>query len=136
MAESDLFFAKQQNVTASAFSTNALDIGAARKLFGGFNKKLRLVVEVTAINGITCTIGTKLTAGNTSATNNSAGDVLVDVTTPTLTAAVAAGSIFEYAIPRQPTARRYYGVYFTLGGATDVTLNCYIAEAPQENLTV
>ena len=133
MATADIIFSKQQEVHASGFATKGLDISTARKLFGGYNRKARLVLEVTAISGITSTLTAQLFASDTTA--NSAGDLIATITCPTLTAAAANGLVLETTVAMQPTSREFYNVYLTFGGASSATVNCYITEAAQLNLT-
>ena len=121
-------FSVDQALTASAISTNQLNIGTARKLFGGFNKWTKLVVNCTAHTG-TCTVAIALTPHDDTAASNSGGTILAVGATEHV-----AGNKVEFLIPPQHTARQYYAVYYTVSGSTSTTLDCYIAEAEQENL--
>ena len=53
-------FSTDQVLTATANSTNTYDAGVARKLFSGWQKKLGLVLNITAVSGTSPTLSDDL----------------------------------------------------------------------------
>lgn len=112
-------------LTATAYSTNAIDLGAANKDIS-VGEPLCLVLQVDVAADGTTTDETYAFAVIQSANSNlSSEDTLIS---RTLTyAQLTAGSIFIIPLPAGSVTKRYIGAKATLGGTTpSVTVTAFI----------
>lgn len=136
----------QGAITASAASTNIVDLGAAPTLRDlGAGETIWFVVQCEVTGTGTGTLGIELLSDSVAAiqttphihyasplivgTNMVAGDTLVKVPLPT--------SSFLIAVDAQaPGYERYLGVYYTIAGTVGaVILSAFLCHGPQSNIS-
>ncbi len=114
-----------QALTATAISTNVIDLGAAGlALPDGEELELLIVVKVAA----------DATTGDETYAFSADTSAVVGLTTPTVVgsrtiprAALTLGSKHHIPLGKDVAMLRYLGVNFTLGGTTPtITVDCYI----------
>lgn len=126
MAISDLYFnwsdAQALSGTSATNSTNVYDAGSAKKIFEGGAADLRFVVTATGVGGTSPTLTVALVAADNAALSSNA---ITLASTGALTAD-AAGNLTTTLVPsNQTTAKRYYGIIYTMGGTSPVAaVNC------------
>ncbi len=123
-------FSTDQVLTATANSTNTYDAGVARKLFSGWQKKLGLVLNITAVSGTSPTLRARLVGADDAALTSNVIDIADSGTfTP------VANTQKEIVIGPQASAKRHYGIIYTVGGTSpSITLDTEISPDKQENL--
>lgn len=104
--------------TSDVVSTNVLDVGSAKKAFGGAGHPVKVSAGYVNASGTTPTIRVRLVgADNAALTTNP--EILADSgVSATVTAGVPV--VYELVPSMQKVAKRYYGVVWTQGGTTPV----------------
>ncbi len=124
LIDSRLEFSDGQALTASAASTNIVDLGQDRDIGPGRTLYLVLTVDVAA-DGTTGNETYAVALETDSAADFSSATVLVSRTIAA--ADLAAGS--QHVIPVTLTNERYLRVNYALGGTTpSVTLNAWLTD--------
>lgn len=125
-------FSDGQAVTATAISTNVIDLGLADPgdIGAGDPVVVEFAVDVLPVSGAATTLVITLETSAAAA-----------LTTPTvlythpslLKAALAAGTKLRFAIPGGKTWLRYFGVRYTVGVGdyTAGSFSCYVANSDQ-----
>lgn len=118
-----LMFSDAQALTATAASTNSIDLGPARNLFDGEPMAVLLQVDVAA--DFTTTDETYAVAIQTD--DNTAFSSATVMSTQTLTAAqLTAGAVIPIPVPTA-NPERYLRLSYTLGGTTPtVTVSAFL----------
>lgn len=112
-------FSDAQALTASAASTNLIDLGADRDIGKGEPMALVITVDV-ALAGTTPTFQPKIQTDD-----NSSFSSATDLLTGQQYSALAAGA--KIVIPVPETNERYLRAYYTLGGTTPtVTVTAHL----------
>lgn len=109
-------FSDAQALTASAASTNVIDLGADRNIGIGEPMAVLITVDVAA-DGTTGdeTYTAKLQTDSAEGFGT-ASDVTVAISIPRTTS--VAGTKFVIPVPPNTDTKRYLRVYYTLGGTT------------------
>lgn len=136
MQDAHLTYSTKQSLPAAQVSnsTDVYDAGEAKKLFEGFSPKkpiFKVSGKVTA--GAATQIQAKLVGADDAALTQN----VVVIADTGQTAVIASGGLIdlEVACFGQTTAKRYYGVIYTMtgaGGTADVS--AFVTEAPQSNM--
>lgn len=123
--DANLQFSDAQALTASAASTNSIDLKQDRDI--GIGKELYLVVQSGAAPGGT---SPTIAIGHETDDNSSFSSAKTVATSPTLAAAdFAVGTIYAMTWPRQN--ERYNRLYFTLGGTSPTfTVTAFLTSEP------
>lgn len=136
MIEGSMHFARQQELTGTTdvVSTHVYDAGEAVKLFEGVGGREKLVVQVTEVGGTDPTFRARyVAADNAALTTNPI--ILADTGVSPALAAADIPKLYELRPALQTTAKRYYGVIFTMGGTTPTAkANAFVAETSQSRL--
>lgn len=129
-------FSDAQTVTATAASTNLIDLGATGTVVGGAaalvrdigkGEKIPIVVEVTAASGTSPTLDVAVQMDTTSAFSSA-------TTVQTAAQVTAAGRVALWVLPEQIT-ERYLRLNYTVGGTSpSFTIDSYIPYGDQEGL--
>lgn len=133
MLDALLQFSSQQALAASGNSTNVFDTVTAKKLFGGELREAILAIQVTAAGGVDTTFQAQL-IGASTADLLTAPVVLADtgVSAAIDGVNVVLPLLFELRPQFQQVAKEFYGIKYTLGGATHTaTVNAHIANVAQ-----
>ena len=144
----NLEFANGQALTGTSAtnSTNIYDHGSAVKLFGGETARVKAYISVAAAGGTNPTFRAQLVGADSAdlATNpvtladTGVSATLATTTPPSGTPVKDANgnpAVFELRPSLQQTAKRYYGVIFTLGGTLPTaTASAAIVAEGQSNL--
>jgi len=103
--------------TSDVLSTNVLDVGSAKKIFGGaIGKGPKVVVYVTAIGGTSPTIRARLVAAGSADLSTTTPIILADSGVSRVIVAGDLPMAIELVPGDQLDAKRYYGVIFTQSG--------------------
>lgn len=129
-------FSDAQAVTADAYSTNVIDLGAPGTVLGGpaaltrdigKGTKVPIVVNVTAVTGTSPTMD--VTLRQSAAEGMGSPDTLAVASQVT-----AAGRVTLWVLPEQIT-KRYIALYYDVGGTSpSFTTDAFIPAADQEGL--
>lgn len=125
--DAQLLLSDAQALTATAFSTNAIDLASmtpARDI--GIGEALEVAFQVDVAADFTTGDETyKFQLVQSANANLSSPDVLVEEAI--LTTALLAGQQFTLAVPQGRITKRYIGVQYTLAGTTPtVTVTAFL----------
>jgi hypothetical protein len=103
--------------TSDTVSTNVLDVGSAKKAFGGAGHPVKVSVGYVNASGTSPTFRARL-VGADNAGLSSGVEILADTGANPVTAGVPV--VYELVPSMQKATKRYYGVVFTQGGTSPV----------------
>lgn len=115
LTDANLTLSASQAVTATAFSTNTIDLGVARDIGSGEELNVYVNVEVAAAAAGAATVNFQLV---TSANANLSTPTIIGQTDAIPKANLTAGATFSIPIPRSwinKLGQRYFGLQYTVG---------------------
>lgn len=127
MVDSYLTFSSSQALTATAASTNVIDLGADRNIGIGEAMAAVIVVDVALDDAD----GNETYAAVLQTDSDVAfGSATTVATFPTMTRGDAAGTRYIVAIPPSDTTKRYLRINYTLGGTSPTgTVTAFVCPA-------
>jgi len=130
-----MLLADAQAFTATAYSTNTIDLGAATREIG-VGEALELVVTVDVAGDRTTGDETyEVQIVQSANANLSSHDVLVSRAIPV--ADLAAGKVIRVPLPAGSVTKRYIGARLVLAGTTPtITVTAFIQPAAMASLAV
>lgn len=116
-------FSDAQALTATAVSTNVIDLGADNNV--GIGEPMAVVIQLTVAADATTGDETYTAAIKTDSAVGFGSSTTL--TTLTITRGDAAGTQYQYILPKSTDLKRYLRVDYTLGGTTPtVTLDAWL----------
>lgn len=116
-------FSDAQALTATAVSTNVVDLGADNNV--GVGEPMAVVIQLTVAADATTGDETYTAAIKTD--DNSGLSSATTLGTLTIAAGAAAGTRYQFVLPKDTTLERYLRVDYTLGGTTPtVTVDAWL----------
>lgn len=133
MLESLFNFSTDQSLSGTGGnSTNTYNAGVARKIFSGFQKKLKMILNISASGGTSPTIRARLVGADDAALTSNVVDIC---DTGVIAWTSGATGFREFIIGPQTVAKQHYGIIYVLTGTTPTfTVDAELADAWQENL--
>lgn len=120
--DAQLQFSDDQALTATAVSTNVIDLGADRNIGLGTEGLSVMVISKVAMAGTSPTLAVTVQTDDNSAFSSAA-----TVTTSATLTAFAAGTKLVLPIPADLSTERYLRLNFTMGGTTPtVTVDAFL----------
>lgn len=130
MQDDQLMVSRAQVLTATANSTDLIDMGAARSL--GAGQEFIPTVVITANTGTSPTLTVALVGADDSAF--STNKITIDSVTPTLVSGTAFGIVRMTARAHMP--KRFYRYEYTVGGTSpSITITAGFAANEQTEYT-
>jgi hypothetical protein len=121
-----LQFSNSQSLTATAASTNVIDLGIDRNI--GIGEQLAVVLNVEVASDFTT--GDETYSIAVQADDNASFSSAATVGTFTIVGAVAAGTKYVFILPADLTTERFLRLNYTLAGTTpSVTLSAHLMPA-------